>query len=284
MTTHTVKVAPPNPHKSKYPRLTHKIALAGGKDFYNAKVKFGLQVRPEDSKYPAIRVNTKFWRLRYTLEVDGQPIQVVEYKDEGAHLSERLARWKAEDKDRRSAIAELSLADGQSMSTALRDIRSNGSLYAVECTMATAIVRLFVSRRGVIGTKAKFEEKQEADKHFDDLYPTMLVEPLKGNIKVPGLSWLLPDSLPLFLAELRTGTSAKVHVGDWIYFTHPFFPRDDPFRGENALWLGERIIYAHDYGMVSVDQYLTDVRQHDPSISLRKVRQESTVNLQLVGK
>jgi hypothetical protein len=95
---------------------------------------------------------------------------------------------------------------------------------------------------------------------------------------------LLPDSLPLSLAELRTGTSTKVHVGDWIYFTHPFFPEDDPFRGENALWLGERIIYAHDYGMVSVDHYLADVRQHDPSISLRRVRQESMVNLQLVAE
>jgi hypothetical protein len=283
MTTQTIKVAPTNPHKSKYPRLTHNIALAGGKDFHDAKVAFGLQVRPEDSKYPAIRVNTRYWRLRYTKEVDRRPVQVIEYKGEGSHLSEELAKWAAQS-DRHLVITELTLVNGQSMSEALRDIRTNGSLYAFECTMATAIVRLFVSRRGVIGTKAKFGEKQEADKYFDDLYRTLLVEPLNGNVEVSGLKWL-PDELPLSLADLKKGTSKGVGVGDWIYFDHhELFGWDDPFGGENALWLGDGTIYAHDYGMVSVTQYLVQVRQHDPSNSPHAVMEKTKVFLQCVSE
>jgi hypothetical protein len=286
-----IKVAPPNPYRSRFPRITHKIALAGGGDFQKARVAFGLQVRPADSKYPAIRVNTEWWRLQYTLKVNHQPVATREFKDASGHLSEELAAWQSGDEhQRRVAVARLSLVAGRSLSDALRDIAANGHRYAFECTMATAIVRLFVVRRGVISTKARFEEKHEADGYFDMLHPAVKVEPLEGNIEVPGLKW--PSSaLPIHLGKLRGGGEVftadggkKLRPGDWIYFTHPFFSGDDPFFGENALWLGNGMIYAHDYGMVSMDRYLAEVHQHDPSIALSRVRRETTVSLQLEGE
>ena len=258
MNTVVRKVAPPNARTSPYPRITRKVAMAGGKDFHDAKVEFGLQVRPADSRYPAIRVNTQFWKLRYRVKEDGRLVRIMEYRGEYDHLSERLADWIAKDRDGREANAEL-IFHGLSMSEALRDVRNNGHLYAFECAMDTAIVRLFVSRRAVIGTRADFTARHEADKYFDEHYDSLHVIPLEGAIEVPGMAWL-ENSIPIPLDELTKPHPKGVAAGDWIYFDHhDLRGRDDPFGGENALWLGGGMVYAHDYGMLSTNDYLKAV-------------------------
>jgi hypothetical protein len=149
--------------------------------------------------------------------------------------------------------------------------------------MATAIVRLFVSRRGVIGTDADFHSMHESDSRFDALYPSLRAIPIEGLAEVPGLKWLKHEH-PLTLHELEANDEHRVRPGDWIYFTHPFLDTTDPYHGENALWLGGAMIYAHDYGEVSLNEYFANVRQHCPENTLSSVRTKTKIALHFVSE
>jgi hypothetical protein len=283
MNTLVRKVAPPNARTSAYPRITHKIAMAGGKDFHDAKVEFGLQIRPADSLYPAIRVNTQFWKLRYRVKEDHRVIRLMDYRGEYDHLSERLADWIAKDRDRREANPQP-VFHGISISQDLPGPPHNRPLYWFWRAMATAIVRLFVSRRAVIGTRADFTARHEADKYFDEHYDSLHVIPLEGIFEVPGMAWL-ENSIPIPLDELTKPKPKRVAAGDWIYFDHhDIFDVEDPFGGENALWLGGGMLYAHDYGLLSTNDYLKAVCEHGSKPSLATVKSKSKATLQLVSK
>ncbi|MBD1382558.1 protein-glutamine gamma-glutamyltransferase [Metabacillus arenae] len=107
-------------------------------------------------------------------------------------------------------------------SDAIEDIYQNGRLYGFEC--ATAIVICFY--RAVLKNIDRFQ--------FDRIFYGMIL-----------YDWHFDDDLGIF-----TTRGNDFLPGDCLYFNNPDFDPETPhWRGENTIYLGEDLHFAHGIGI-----------------------------------
>ncbi|MBP1990189.1 protein-glutamine gamma-glutamyltransferase [Paenibacillus eucommiae] len=157
-------------------------------------------------------------------------------------LSESGAEFADFDKSRcneafwnRNENGGFQLKKGVSSQNGIRDIFTNGHLYAFEC--ATAVV--------IVLYKAVLESIDP--KQFDVLYADLLL-----------YGWHFNRNLRL---EQRIHPGEAV-AGDLLYFENPDFDPSTPWwRGENVVKLEENLYYGHGIGISTAEDIITDLNK-----------------------
>jgi protein-glutamine gamma-glutamyltransferase len=112
-------------------------------------------------------------------------------------------------------------------STAIRDIFTNGALYAFECSTAIIIVLY----KAVLDSIGEFRFNQ----YFADL-----------------LLWYWVHDKDLRFITINN--SRESYPGDILYFNNPDFNPDTPeWRGENVVKFDENLYYGHGIGIINAE-------------------------------
>lgn len=116
----------------------------------------------------------------------------------------------------------------------IRDIFTNGHLYAFEC--ATAVV--------IILYKAILESMDP--KQFDSLFSDLLL-----------YDWHLNSNLRL---KKRLDPAGEAVEGDILYYHNPDYDPSTPWwRGENVIKLDQNLYYGHGIGIKSAEAIITEL-------------------------
>jgi protein-glutamine gamma-glutamyltransferase len=130
-----------------------------------------------------------------------------------------------------TAYGGFALKRGELPSTAIRDIFTNGTLYAFECSTAIVIV-LYKAVLDSIG-----------DKRFNQYFADLLL-----------WSWILDKDL----RYITINSNRENYPGDILYFNNPDFIPDKPeWRGENVVKLDENLYYGHGIGITNAEDIIS---------------------------
>lgn len=122
----------------------------------------------------------------------------------------------------RTANGGFQLRNNVSPSKAIRDIYTNGALYATECATAMIIV--------LYGALLELYD----DETFDALFP-----------KIHLYTWNYGDKM-----IIETKTHGSLIIGDMVYFKNPQVDLHEPeWQGENVVVLGNNTFYGHGLGI-----------------------------------
>jgi protein-glutamine gamma-glutamyltransferase len=125
------------------------------------------------------------------------------------------------------------IRDDSTPAAGIRDIFTNGSKYATECSTASVIVVY----KGVL------DSIRETD--FNRLFFDLLL-----------YDWQIDDDL-----RLTTGIGESF-PGDILYFNNPDFSPDTPeWRGENVIKIGDDLYYGHPFGIVPAHTIITGLNK-----------------------
>ncbi|SFE86997.1 protein-glutamine gamma-glutamyltransferase [Alteribacillus iranensis] len=149
----------------------------------------------------------------------------------------------------RTRTGGFQLRSGVSPAAAIEDIQVNSSQYAFECATAMMII-LYQSVLHMIGPQM-----------FDRLYTDLYL-----------YSWEADPDL-----GLSADHTASIIPGDVVYFHNPdFYPKTSPWRGENAIAMGNSIFFGHGIGMRKAEEIVHILNQHRRRGSMRSAYLMST--------
>lgn len=135
----------------------------------------------------------------------------------------------------RTANGGFQLISGQSPSAAIRDIYTNGPLYAFECATAIIII-MYKAVLETIGSEA-------FDRYFADLYLR---------------DWNVDSDLRFVTHH----NNQAVYPGDVLYFENPDHDPDQPWwQGENVVLLDKDLYYGHGIGIGTGEEIIEELNQ-----------------------
>lgn len=215
---------------------------------FPANIKFG-SIMEGNGQGVGILLNRKYWVVEYILKRGGQEKifdnakqasvwpQVTDFLDNNPDWSGK------------QTTVTLRIRVGKSgAAAAIEDVWNPKSAhhYRVECYGAAALVELrgiyvsYLSAKRTVGDFRKdydnFKIEFEAGSRFTTLTQTGLeMTPAKR------------------LAMDPTDYQSHLKKGDWVYIENPYLV--DPWRGENAVYLGENQFFGHPIGVFSLQKY-----------------------------